>query len=82
MSEGIKIAAIVMTPYLVGGALLYFTRRDPKRRFYVLMPMILAVTLWLGFSHGWRTSDFVQLGILLLTGIGWWFAVFRAPPQK
>ena len=81
MSEYIKIVAIVIAPYLVGGALLYFTRRDPKRRFYMLMPLILAVTLWLGFPHGWRTSDFVQFSMSLLVGIGWWFAVFRAPQK-
>jgi hypothetical protein len=30
-----------------------------------LWPIILAVTLWLGFDGGWMTRHFVQLGMML-----------------
>jgi len=69
MNEGIQITAVVLTPFLVGGALVYFTRRNRNRQFYVLLPMLLVANVWLGFANGWRTLDFVQLGFFLLWGV-------------
>jgi hypothetical protein len=69
-----KIALIVLTPFLVLGVLLFFTRRNPGRQFFILWPIILAVTLWLGFGDCWKTRDFVRLGIILFF---WVMAGFR-----
>ena len=82
MNESIKIAALVLTPYLVLGALFYFTRRDPKRQFYVLVPILVAVNLWLGFSNDWRISDFFGLGTVILSGLVGGFLLFRPPVKK
>jgi len=82
MNDGIKIALIVLTPFLVGGALLYFMRRNEKRRFYVLLPILLIGNLWLGFAHGWRTLDYLQLGFFLLWAVAGCFFISRTPAQK
>ena len=44
MHENVKIALIVLTPFLVGGALLYFTRGNRKRQFSCCYPSFSLAT--------------------------------------
>jgi hypothetical protein len=78
MNDGIKIALIVLTPFLVGGALLYFTRRNRRRQLYLLLPILLVANVWLGFAHGWRRLDLFQLGFFLLWAVVACFLLSRA----
>jgi CHASE2 domain-containing sensor protein len=82
MNESIKIAMIVLTPFLIGGTLVFLTWRNERRQLSILVPILIAVDIWVGFSHGWKTADFVQLGIILLLGSIGWFRVFRTSPKK
>ena len=82
MDEMSKIVAIALTPFLVLGGLLYFTHRNRKVQFFVLLPFILATTVGLGFSNGWRVKDFLQLGFLLVWGVVGSFLTLRSPVQK
>ena len=81
MNENVKIALIVLTPLLVGGVLLYLTRGNRKRQFFLLSSIILVANVWSGFAYGWRTSDFVQLGFVVILIVASFFD-FRAPAQK
>jgi len=66
MNEAVRIAGLVLAPFLAIGALFYFTRRmKPKRQIYVFVPAIIVGNVWLGFANGWQRSDFVQLGCFL-----------------
>jgi hypothetical protein len=82
MNDTVKVVAMDFTIVLVASALVYFTRRNQKRRFAVLFPVILIANVWLGFARGWRTLDFVQLGFFVLWGIVGCFVVFRTPAQR
>jgi hypothetical protein len=82
MTESIKIAMIVLPPFLIGGGLIFLTWRNQKRQLFILIPILVCVDVWLGFSHGWKTADFVQLGIILLSGIVGSFMVFQTPAKK
>ncbi len=82
MSDYAKIALIVLTPYLVFGVLLFFTRRNPRLQFFILWPVILAVWIWLGFRHGWQTFDFVQLGIMLFLCVIGGIGIFLKAAKK
>jgi len=75
MIDFAKMALIVFTPFLVGCVLLFFTRRNPRRQFFILWPTILAASLWLGYEHGWKTRYFVQLGVILFSWIMAGFAL-------
>jgi hypothetical protein len=82
MSDYAKIALIVATPFLIFGGLLFFTRGNPRRRFYIVWPVILGVSCWLGFSHGWETRDFVQLGLMLFWCLASGIMTFRKTALK
>ena len=82
MTESIKIAMIVLPPFLIGGGLVYLTWRNPKRQLFILIPILVCVNVWFGFSDGWKTADFVQLGLILFSGIVGSFMVFRTPAKK
>jgi hypothetical protein len=82
MNETVKIAAIVLTPFLVGGAFLYFARRNRKLQFYVLMPILLALTLRAGFTNDWRTRDCIDLGLVFCLVIFGWLSLFRQQETK
>jgi len=82
MSESIQIAVIVLTPFLIIGALLYFTRHSRKLQFYLLIPIVLALTLRTGFASGWRPRDYIDLGLVLVLGISGWLSLPRSQEKK
>lgn len=82
MNEIIKNVAIILTPFLIVGAFFYFTRRHSKLQFFVLMPVLLVLSLRRGFSVGWRTRDYVDLGIVLFISVSWWLSLFRQQENK
>ena len=82
MNETIKIVALVLTPFLIGGALLYFTRRNKKLQYFLLMPVLLVLTLRGGFLEHWRTRDYTDLGIVLFIGVWGWLSLFRQQEGK
>lgn len=80
MNETLKIVAMVLTPCLIIGALLYLlyvTRRHQKLRYFVLMPVLLVFTLRRGFLDDWPTRDYVDLDIVLTIGVQGWWSLFR-----
>lgn len=80
MNETLKIVAMVLTPCLIIGALLfllYVTRRHQKLQYFVLMPVLLVFTLRRGFLEDWPTRDYVDLGIVLAIGVQGWWSLFR-----
>lgn len=82
MNDIIKIAAIALTPLLVVGGLFYFTDRNRKVQFFVLLPLFLTISVWLGFANGWRAKDLFQLGFLLVWGVVGSVFILRAPVHE
>jgi hypothetical protein len=82
MNEPIKVLAIVLTLFLGVGAFLYFTRRNRKLQYSVLFPLLLVLTLSRGFVEGWRTRDYIDLGIVLFVCFWVWWSLFRRRESK
>ena len=53
-----------------------------KHQLYYLWPILLAVNIWEGFSDGWKTMDFIQLGLILFVGFILLLMVCKAPAKK
>jgi hypothetical protein len=46
------------------------------------MPIFIAVDIWLGFQDGWQTADYVQIGVVLLSGIAGWMMYSKIDCKK
>jgi hypothetical protein len=77
MSEVIKILLTFLMPFLIGGAVLCLTCHNRRLQLQSLMVILLGMNLWHGFSGGWRTPEFIRLGLTFCVGIIGWVILRR-----